>query len=61
MPIIKEVPRPCHCFNKPNIQAYGTGTIWECDDCGARYELSDDQREGKYWMKLYDPSNRGRY
>lgn len=52
MPIIKEVPKYCHCFDKPNGNQYGAGTIWECDTCQKRFILvtSCDQREpGNYW------------
>lgn len=55
MPIIKEVPPPCKCPNKPNPANYGRGTIWECEKCEDRYKLEGgDYREpGNYWVRLY--------
>ena len=54
MPIIKEVKPYCPCPNKPKESQYGAGTIWECDNCGGRFELQSDQREGGYcWVRIY--------
>lgn len=50
--IIKNIPPTCKCHGKPNTNNYGEGTVWECDDCKAQYELKENQREGKFWMPL---------
>jgi hypothetical protein len=32
----------------------GVGSVVECD-CGERYKLTDDQREGPFWKRVIPP------
>lgn len=47
---------PCNCYAKLDAHALKEnlylGSIVECD-CGRRYKLSEDQRDGRYWAQHY--------
>lgn len=47
-----------HVCPKPEL--YGAdkpdyGDVWECDDCGTQWKVSDSQRDGMYWSREYQP------
>ena len=57
MPFIKRVDPPCECkLPDPRAKDIGIGSQWQCEKCQTVYELSEDQREGRYWMRMYSRS-----
>jgi hypothetical protein len=62
MKLIHHAKDPCRCHDK--LEEYekglaegvvlGVGSIVECD-CGERYKLIDDQREGPFWKRIIPP------
>jgi hypothetical protein len=61
MDLIQNGARPCDCYAKfrqfeENLNAEGTylhiGARVRCD-CGAEWDLCDDQRDGRHWRKAF--------
>lgn len=40
--------RPSHKCVEPDPRKFDVGDVFVCD-CGARYVLRDEQRDGPYW------------
>lgn len=53
MPIIKLVPKYCCCPGKPDLDNYGLGTVWQCDnfECKAHWELREVYYN-RLWCKI---------
>lgn len=50
MPWINKVKPYCKCPTPEiNLKEFGLGSVWQCDNCGKKYVLKDNQREGTYW------------
>ena len=48
---LKMMHPACKCVELPNADAYGVGTVWQCD-CGNIWELKKPVAWGTQWTKL---------